>query len=389
MDSETSQSSFQAVFGGRSPFKKIVANFNNGISFGLGFALERSCRDECVECHGEPFHRRCRIFTFRPHHTVRLRAAPQPGLDSYAGFRSDFIHFSLSLTSPIPERSVTQEAYSSVHLSGLTFAHFWAWWATFDGSLSLPVGQGKLFPDSRPPSPKFSKHMATLKYRVSVSRLFVSHIYKQDTSETWAEGETPCIGVKGMISDFQADMHQREQETQVRGSFSGATKTVRHKAVNAAKVIMKGLTLKAICAVFSEPDKQSVPMSIIPDPSRANPAKKPWDNAAPLLETSDWASMDDWVEPDWSPSSSPQVFFTDVASCPRFTFFRTAAKPNTSSQSGPETAVSRFDGEDTHSCFMGSEECRCLRVCLRYAQLMWSFASCSPGSGCISKRSST
>ncbi|KZS98046.1 hypothetical protein SISNIDRAFT_449676 [Sistotremastrum niveocremeum HHB9708] len=363
-DSEaTSQSSVHATFAGKNQFKKIVAKFNNGISMGLGFALERSCRQECTECTGEPFHRSCRIFTFRPHYTVKLRASPEAGLDSYDGFRSDFIHFSLSLTSPIPERRVTRDAYSSVHLSGLTFAHFWAWWATFDGALSLPVGQGRLFPDSRPPSPKFGKHLATLKYRVSVSRLFVSHIYKQDTSDTWAEGETPCIGVKGMISDFQADMHQREQETQVRGSFSGGTKTVRHKAVNAAKVIMKGLTLKAICAVFSEPDKQTVLASTIPDISHVNPPKKPWDNAAPLLETSEWASMDDWVEPDWSPNSNPQVFYTDVASCPRFTFFRTATKTTTASDTlgrfAQESAghpISRFDGEDTHSCFMGSEE---------------------------------
>ena len=46
----------------------------------------------------------------------------------------------------------TEPGYNSLHFSPQASTHFWAWWRLFDGSMSLPIRQGKLFPSAQPPS---------------------------------------------------------------------------------------------------------------------------------------------------------------------------------------------------------------------------------------------
>lgn len=52
--------------------RKVCAKFGSGSRFGVGFVLERSCGNECKRCQGDPFHRECRFFNFRPHHDIKL-----------------------------------------------------------------------------------------------------------------------------------------------------------------------------------------------------------------------------------------------------------------------------------------------------------------------------
>ena len=52
--------------------RKVVAKFGAGSRFGVGIALERSCKSECDNCEGDAFHRQCRFFDSRPHFTVKL-----------------------------------------------------------------------------------------------------------------------------------------------------------------------------------------------------------------------------------------------------------------------------------------------------------------------------
>jgi hypothetical protein len=111
--------------------------------------------------------------------------------DSYNGFRSDFIHLSVSLTSSLqlpelPKLGKPRRA-SSLHLSPKSFAHFWSWWSLFDGVMSLPIRQGSFYPQ-RAISPKLGRHIATLKYRISVAQLFISHVYIDDSRESWVDG---------------------------------------------------------------------------------------------------------------------------------------------------------------------------------------------------------
>ncbi|KAF8826840.1 hypothetical protein HHX47_DHR5000618 [Lentinula edodes] len=191
----------------------------------------------------------CRFFDFKPHYLVRLEKKPgTPDLngpaDSYSEFRSDFIHLSISLTASTRSlKPGTETEFSSLHLTPKTFTHFWSWWTLFDGVLSLPIRHGSYFP-RRIISPKIGRHLATLKYRLLVPKLFVMHGYVDDSRETWIDGVTPWVGVKAMIEDFQVDMHQRDQEMTTTETLSSSSKVNRRKAFYAAEVVMKNLDLR-------------------------------------------------------------------------------------------------------------------------------------------------
>lgn len=183
-------------------FKKVCAKFGSGIRFGVGFQFERTCGPECLSCIGDPFDRLCRFFDFRPHYDVVLEKKVSPPVlrvslsisrdtpytfqssqDSYMGFRSDFVHLSISLASSLHPNTGQRHHPSSLHLTPKAFAHFWSWWALFDSTMTLPVRQGTYWP-ARTISPKFSRHLATIKYRVHVPHLFVMHAYIDDSRDS-------------------------------------------------------------------------------------------------------------------------------------------------------------------------------------------------------------
>lgn len=343
-ESETSKS--------REP--KVCAKLSSGVRFGVGFALERACGPECQECSGKPFDRKCRFFDFKPHYNVKLETkeqAPEPksAEDSYNGFRSDFIHMSLSLTSAVHKgrRHLTQQQ-SSIHLSPEVFEHFWAWYHLFDGALSLPIRQGPLYARKRPVSPKLGQHLATLKYRISFEKIFISHLYVDNSRDAWADGVTPYVGVKTLIDHFQADMHQRDQEsTRI---IRDGPKAIHHKAFYAIEVVTKGLDLRSMLAVFEEPLKQQVRMESSPLLSNYRTKIK----ADPISAESLWLDADDFSKPEWAPSAPPTVYLLPAARCPQFTYFKRAVDNNESPSGGP-VVRSKFGNEDTHTCYLGKE----------------------------------
>lgn len=325
---------------------KTCAKLGSGVRFGVGVILERSCSSEdCTSCcPSSSFDRHCRFFTFRPHHDVQLATTkPETRHDSYKGFRSDFIHLSVSLTSSLhPHTCADPSSPNSFHLTPHAFAHFWSWWALFDGNLSLPVRQGSYYP-SKTVSPKFARHLATVKYRIVVPRLFISHVYIDDTRDSWVSGTTSFVGTKANVGHFQADMHQRDQESIAPGDSQDSIKVVRHKPFYAAEVVMKDMDLRAMLATFSEPLKQAIPLAFESDRDASN-ATKP----LPTIAPSDWIDVDDFVETNWSSKHEPDIRLLPLLLCSRLTYFKKNAT------SGPMEG-SKFGVEDTHTCLLGSE----------------------------------
>ncbi|KAJ7498810.1 golgi-body localization protein domain-containing protein [Mycena latifolia] len=331
------------------PFHKICANFRSGVCFGMGFVLERSCGPECSACNGPAFDRKCRLYDFVPHYDVKLQKKPRVPLrkspeDSYNGFRSDFIHLSTSLTSALNAKSGTHLESSSLHLTPQAFTHFWSWWRLFEGGVGLPIRQGTAWP-IRPISPKFGRHLATLKYRISVKNIYIMHAYIDDSRETWADGVTPWIGVKGVIEEFQVDMHQREEESIVPGLLPNTTKRLRRKPFYAVELVLKGLDLRAMLATFDDPLKIQVGVSS--PPQRSNYRTRT--DLPPTPIDSTWIDEDDFIELDWTPPSAPSLHFLPVATCPRFTYFRRAAPTR------PQDDCSKFGLETTHTCYLDKE----------------------------------
>lgn len=272
--------------------------------------------------------------------------------DSYNGFRSDFIHLSTSLTSRTGKDNAMKVGPSSFYLTPRTFSHFWSWWDLFDRFLSLPIRQGSQFPNARPPSRKFGHHLATIKYRISVPQLFISHLYVDDTLESWQDGVTNFIGIKALVDLFEADMHQREQEAIVPGS----DKKIRHKPFYAAEVKLIGLHLRAMMATFFDPLKQEVAAEMASDGGESSFSNDSFANDDP---PKNWVDMCDFVELDCAPKdSNPVLSMLPIASCPRFSYFRRASgQAQGGDLRGVASEQSRFGDEDTHVCLLGKEPC--------------------------------
>lgn len=271
------------------------------------------------------------------------------------------ISLASSTQNATPDRNT---APSSFHLTPKGFAHFWSWWALFDGTLSLPVRQGTYYPP-RTISPKFGRHLATVKYRLSVARLFISHAYIDDSRASWVDGVTPFVGVKAMVDQFKADMHQRDQEVIVPGLLPGSIKVSRHKKFYAAEVVLKGLDLRALLATFMEPLKQAVPVS---SPShRSNYRAR--DNLPSTDPGSIWIDGDDFVETDWTSTVPPTVHLLPVAACPSFTYIKRDFSASDNNLEHLER--SKFGSEDTHVCLLGKEECN--QFCYSTNQVLTAF----------------
>jgi RNA pol II promoter Fmp27 protein domain len=252
---------------------------------------------------------------------------------------------SLSLSSSIHGTGATP---SSLYLSPNTFSHFWSWVGLFDGALSPPIRQGSYYPQKLR-TPKFGRHLATLKYRIALARVYIQHAYIDDSRESWVDGITPFVGVKALIDGFQADMHQRDQETSVPGLIPDTVKVVRRKSMYAAEMVLKGLDLRAMLATFKEPLKQSVPLSPQSQPNNYRTRNRL--SAVPL--SSPWIDMDDFIETDWFPSVKPRVYLLPIVTCPRLTYFH-----RNHEDIGNVVEYSKFGAEDSHVCFLGKEECK-------------------------------
>ncbi|BGP20274.1 Protein SABRE [Rhodosporidiobolus nylandii] len=365
---------------------KVCAKCINGVRWGMGLVCERTCRDECTKpgCkQASTFHRQCRFFDFIPHWQVHTKTAASIGPhgevdDSFAGFRSDFVHFSISLTSPttldLPGQGDTssdasvdyagENGYNSFHFTPHANTHFARWWKLFDGTLSLPIRQGKLFPSAQAPSKKFGKHCATIKYRFSLAPLFISHTYRQENWAEWARGETTVLGLKGKIGRFNVDLHQREQEMSIRRPEMSESKLVKHKAFYMAEIDLDTVDLRTITACFKEPEKAYVaPLDAQAEEETAPRPKA--ESFGVANEDADWINMNDFNDAVYTmPDRQPQLGLLPLMTCPRFTYYRhTDAAPvneadnDTASDfaglSARETGKTKFGTELTHTCLMG------------------------------------
>ncbi|GAA5855492.1 hypothetical protein JCM9279_006025 [Rhodotorula babjevae] len=372
---------------------KVCAKCINGVRWGMAVRLEHTCRDgECDKpsCAGLPtFHRQCRRFEFIPHWQVHTKTSAAIGplgeiVDSFAGFRSDFIHFSLSLTSPanlaLPNRD--QEAddadvqysgkngYNSFHFSPHAMTHFHRWWKLFDGCMSLPVRQGRLFPSVQAPSPKFGRHTATIKYRFSLAPLFISHTYRQETWAEWERGETTVLGMKGKIGRFNVDLHQRTQEMVIRRPEMSESKTVKHKAFYMAEIDLDGLDLRTITAVFAEPLKADVaPADANADDEASTPIPSYDDDYTVRPEDREWVNLNDFHDSMYTMPvddglDGPRLRIMPFMVCPRFTYYRHKDSAPTKdgddesadgheASTPPEKPKTKFGNELSHTCLMG------------------------------------
>ncbi|KAL1408382.1 Protein SABRE [Vanrija albida] len=350
--------------------KKPCARFLNGIRFGIGFRFERTCRPWTCKEDGETdnlLHRQCRAFTFSPHQTVILRTPEayermekEVGhpFDSYEGFRSDFIHFSVSLDAPRDgdkdQKSVDAETHNSLHLTPKAFAHFFAWWRLFGAKTPAPIRQGRVFPQGPPPSKKFGASMGTIKYRCDLAPVYMSHVYDQVSRDLWGIGKAQSLGLKMRVRRFRLDGHQRMQEKREWSELLNRIKTVTHKPFYAADLLLDEMRIKGIVATFSEiSEGEETPQTEDPDLNFPKASELPKD----LRE---WYNFFDFIDANRIPfDKNPRMQIVHLGDCSHVFLSRRIKARRTSPfpdehKAYTDMGYTKFGHEKTHICYLGA-----------------------------------
>ncbi|WVN88723.1 uncharacterized protein L203_103936 [Cryptococcus depauperatus CBS 7841] len=346
-------------------YTKICARFVNGVKVGFGFIFERTCRPwTCVGGCGNTnnlFHRRCRLFDFVPHQNVALKSPEALRKlenflgrtpDSYEGFRSDFIHFSVSLVAgeQLPSIEEALEKVSSLHFAPKASHHFLKWWRLFDHQMSLPIRLGKLFPNSPQPSKKFGRSLGTIKYRFNIKPVYISHTYCQVDRNHIANGKLESLGIKAQVGCFRADAHQRAQEKIERHEKLGRSTVVIHKPFYAADILGDDLIIKGLRAHFFEKARSATISSDRFSQVSSLPSS-----------LKDWYNYLDHVDVDQKPADKdPLIEFVDFGDSPHLYYskrVKTRAAHLVESNINTNVALgierSKFGYEPTHHCYLG------------------------------------
>lgn len=323
-------------------YRKIVIKLTNGVRWGAGLHGERTCDDETCprqpKCRGEPFYRECRNFERINHWEVvpktreYFNSIPESERrDSFRGWRSHHLHFSLSVYSPKNGlngygggKHVSHlDNVNNFYFTPLAWQHFWAWMRLFSSAMSLPIRSGQLFPDSPPPSPKFGRFLGTIKYRIDLEPLFITHQYRQFNKDDWARGLRTHVGIKARIDSFSLDMHQRQQETVKDRPELGGPRIVFHKPFYEAEVKAETIDLKTIAARCRE--ESEMPAALEDHDLGENIFD---DLFAEDVVISDdelvWFDMNDLVELDAQPikDPNPKIRMFPAMVCPQFHYYR-------------------------------------------------------------------
>ena len=369
-----------------APLTKVCWRLSNGVRLGIGLISEHTCTDgTCTReprCSGKPFFRKCRMFGRKPHWDVMLRSRegfsklpPEQQTDSYHGWRSDFVHFSLSVQSvePVEEAPLAPRSATSncLYVTPLSWAHFLEWKALFNSRLSLPVRQGSIFPQvSGAKSPKFGKHVGTIKYRFDITPLFLTHTYHQHLKYDLYQGVRTFVGVKARLATFYLDMHQRLQETLHERKQLGTFIKAFRKPLYEAELDASSAKLYCLAARFREPYGPPAGSSTDPDDGRYDLFGEVFSEKSDSPDARTLYDAYDFVELDAVPLREEPVAFRmhEALACQHLTFHRrvesellNSTRPGAAHEPGPnvpgvhasELGQSKFGHEDTHTCLIG------------------------------------
>ncbi|KAI9263182.1 golgi-body localization protein domain-containing protein [Phascolomyces articulosus] len=259
-------------------FVKVALKLTDGIRMGIGCQLERVCPPGCSNCDSDDFMRRasmntrpdltrCRFLTFLPHYKVNLKTPKSvqaigeekaKHYDAYEGFRSNFIHLSISIVKIAAEKpekiDITNATMNSMHLTPGFIDHFVTWFRLFGGAMSYPMRNGPLFPRLDPrPTKKFGKHMRSMKYKVVLHPLTIGYFYKDQNSieDRRVEDMGDSVGLKALVSAFNVDIHQRREMTDVENHKLDQKRLKANWPMHEAEVHLKSIDLRAVHVQYS------------------------------------------------------------------------------------------------------------------------------------------
>ncbi|EUC51037.1 hypothetical protein COCMIDRAFT_80163 [Bipolaris oryzae ATCC 44560] len=300
------------------------------------------------------------------HYACQETEAETNEYDAFRGFRSHHIHMSIAIAAPFDrEWSVANlepsRTYNSVHLSPRFFTHFYSWWSMFSGAMSLPVRQGKLWPGVEKSSKKFGRHLATIKYNLLLSPLYMSHIYKHKDMEDYGAGGVSATGLKARLDSFMFDLHQRREEFRTlvqapEGQQDSRQNQTTGMRINQVQLDFIRTDIRAVSASIAGTGSDDLDNLAPDDFSSHNQEYLTADLSKFNIPDNDlgWVDMDDFIELGWILPSRrhPETQILPLAFAPRFTYFRQTDHNN--NISGDENRKSAFGNEPTHHCVISA-----------------------------------
>ena len=330
-------------------FKKVIMKLSGRVRWLVGLMFEQEISSD------EDWKQRKRSFDFVPHYRVTLKspqfAKPPPGMvyDAFRGFRSHHLHLSLSIVSPIerdwtPSGTTPSTSYNTIHLTPKFFTHFFSWWTLFSGVMSLPIRQGALWPGPEKSNKKFGRHLATIKYKLCLSPLFISHIYKYHDNDEAGNSIVAATGLKARLDTLLLDIHQRREESLL------IPKSTTMK-MNQAEIDFHSADIRAVHAVAPSDTLEDI-LSQTSDGIEhlSETIRYTGDMSQFTISDGDysWIDMDDFVELDWGTqrTKTPKTSIMPLAYAPRFTYFRQT------DHAGAHSPLTPFGNEPSHDCIM-------------------------------------
>ena len=337
-------------------FKKVVMKLKGKVTWLAGLMFERDL------ANGK------RTFEFEPHYDVVLKhpdfaKGPHDQVyDAYRGFRSHHIHMSIGISAP-PDRdwSVTNlkpsANYNSVHLTPRFSTHFFSWWHMFSGVMSLPIRQGPLWGITQKKSKKFGRHIASIKYNLLLSPLYISHVYKHKDAEDYEANVVSATGLKMRLDSFMLDLHQRREYFDLKGREGARGKKTSGMRINQAQLDFISADLRAVSANIGGTSATDIEKAT--DETLAT-----LHSQLPVVDLSKfeipdrdqtWIDMDDFVELDWilPAEADPETKILPLGYSPRVSYFRQT--DHNGIIGGDTTRSSPFGDEPTHFCVMSAK----------------------------------
>lgn len=338
-------------------FRKTLMKLSGNVRWLFGLVFER-------EDDGT------RSFDFEPHYNVILKhpdfAKPSGGhdYDAFRGFRSQHIHMSVAIAGPHDRdwsvaNTKASPNYNSVHLTPRFFSHFYSWWSLFSGAMALPVRQGALWPGVDKSGKKFGRHLATIKFSILLSPLYMSHIYKHKDPDDFGQSIVSATGLKVRLDSFMLDIHMRREEFRSSAqSQPNKPATTTGMRINQVQLDFISADIRAISANISGTEQSDIEEATEDTlASYQNQDDARVDLSKFTIPDNDlsWIDMDDFVELDWilPAESNPDTKILPLAYAPRFTYFRQTDHHD--NISGDPHRSSPFGNEPTHYCVMSKQ----------------------------------
>ncbi len=231
----------------------------------------------------------------------------------------------------------------------------------FSGAMSLPVRQGKLWPGVEKSSKKFGRHLATIKYNLLLSPLYMSHIYKHKDAEDYGAGVVAATGLKARLDSFMFDLHQRREEFRTlvqapEGQQNSRQNKTTGMRINQVQLDLIRTDIRAVSASIAGTGSEDVDNATADDLASYNQEYLSADLSKFTIPDHDlgWVDMDDFIELGWILPSRrhPETQILPLAFAPRFTYFRQTDHSN--NIAGDKHRKSAFGNEPTHHCVISA-----------------------------------